>query len=248
MRAAACVAAMLLWLPAPVWAESLVSTLSDDAIRITSNFTGERIVVFGAVQGAQEGDPGYQVAVVVQGPSQDVVVRQKARVLGVWVNRESQAFHAVPSYYVMHVSPNFAQAIGADELQQYRLGVRSLPFAQAGGDPKLAGFARAVVDLKTRRGLYAERDSFVEFIGSGVFRTTFFLPSQIPTGDYRISVYLFRDQTFLGSTTDTLHVAKGGFSERVARFADKSALLYGLLCVALAVGTGWLAGIIFRRP
>ena len=54
--------------PAAGLAESLVSTLSDDAVEITSNFTGEQIVVFGAVRGVPEGNPGYEVAVVVQGP------------------------------------------------------------------------------------------------------------------------------------------------------------------------------------
>ena len=44
-----------------------------------------------------------------------------------------------------------------------------------------------------------------------------------------------------------LPIAKSGFSDRIARFADQNALVYGLLCVALAVGTGWLAGVIFRR-
>jgi uncharacterized protein (TIGR02186 family) len=238
-----------LLLATPAIGESLVSTLSDDAIQITSSFTGERIVVFGAVSDALPAAAGeYEVAVVVQGPPQNVIVRRKQRVLGVWANREAKSFSEVPSYYVMHVSPNFNQAVSSGELQQYRLGLRSLPFTQAGGDPSSAAFARAVINLKTSRGLYAERDSFVQFINPSVFRTTFFLPSQIPTGEYRISVYLFRDQSFLGGTTETLRVAKSGFSDRIARFADQNALVYGFMCVGLAVLTGWLAGVIFRRP
>ena len=69
-------------------AESLVSTLSDDAVEITSNFTGEQIVVFGAVRGMPADDTDYQVAIVVQGPDQDVVVRRKERLLGIWANRD----------------------------------------------------------------------------------------------------------------------------------------------------------------
>ena len=83
---------------------------------------------------------------------------------------------------------------------------------------------------------------------SHVFRTTFFLPSEIPTGEYRVSVYLFRGDAFLAGQTQTLNIEKRGFSERIARAADNQPLLYGLTCVFLAGLTGWLAGVIFRRP
>jgi uncharacterized protein (TIGR02186 family) len=236
-------------LPRPAAAESLVSTLSDDSVEITSNFTGERIVVFGAVRGVPDADASYEVAVVVEGPPQDVVVREKRRVLGVWANRRSREFDAVPSYYVMHLSGNFGAALAPEDLLQYRLGVASLDFAVAAReDPTTARFAQAFVALKTRRGLYGERPSEVDFLAPDVFRTTFFLPSDIPTGDYKVSVYLFRGKALLAGATQMLAIEKGGFSERIARAALDLPLLYGLVCVALAVLTGWLAGVIFRRP
>ncbi len=49
-RAALAIAALLALLQsAGVRAESLISTLSDDAVQITSSFTGERIVALGAL-------------------------------------------------------------------------------------------------------------------------------------------------------------------------------------------------------
>ena len=80
-------------------AEGLVSTLSDDAVQITSNFAGERIVVFGAVQNPSGDASKYQVAVVVQGPEQEVTVRRKGRILGVWANVASRPFSSVPSFF-----------------------------------------------------------------------------------------------------------------------------------------------------
>jgi uncharacterized protein (TIGR02186 family) len=230
-------------------AESLVSTLSDESVEITSNFTGEQIVVFGAIRGApQQGNPEYEVAVVVQGPDQDVIVRRKERLLGIWANRNSQEFEDVPSYYVMHLSENFAAAVDPDQLRQFRLGIASLPFVEAAADGTAQQFAAALADLKNRRGLYLERDDEVTFLAPDVFRTTFFLPSAIPTGEYRVSVYLFRDEAFLAGQTQTLRIEKGGFSERIARAAEDRPLPYGLAAVALAIFTGWFAGVIFRRP
>ena len=230
-------------------AESLIATLSDDDVQITSNFTGEQIVVFGAVRGGPEGDPGYEVAIVVQGPDQDLIVRRKERLLGIWANRTSREFDRVPSYYVMHLSQNFTSALDPDQFGPYRLGVRSLPFLQSAAGERISrGFAEAVVHLKTSQRLFEERVGEVEFLAPNVFRTNFFLPSEIPTGEYRVSVYLFRNQSFLAGQTEMLTVVKGGFSQRIAAIADEQPLVYGLVTVALAIFTGWLAGVIFRRP
>jgi uncharacterized protein (TIGR02186 family) len=108
-------------------------------------------------------------------------------------------------------------------------------------------FARALIDLKTASGLYAERKREVEFLAPDVFRTTFFLPSEIPTGEYRVAVYLFSGKTLLAGETQTLSIEKGGFSERIARAALDFPLPYGLVCVILAIFTGWLAGVMFKR-
>jgi uncharacterized protein (TIGR02186 family) len=230
-------------------AESLISTLSDNSVEITSSFTGEQIVVFGAVRGMPAENTDYQVAVVVQGPSEDVVVRRKGRVLGVWANRASREFANVPSYYVMHLSENFSGALTPADLVQYRLGVSSLDFVQqASGDAGAERFANALIGLKSARGLYAERKREVELLAPNVFRTTFFLPSDIPTGEYKVSVYLFRGTSFLAGQTQKLTIEKGGYSQRIARAAIIYPLPYGLVCVALAVFTGWFAGVIFRRP
>jgi uncharacterized protein (TIGR02186 family) len=235
--------------PRMAFAESLISTLSENAVEITSSFTGEKIVVFGAVRGIPSDDTGYEVAVVVQGPSQDVVVRQKKRVLGIWANRNSREFADVPSYYVMHLSENFSSAQTPADLVQYRLGVPSLSFVQdANGDATAERFAAALIGIKSARGLYAERKREVKFLAPNVFRTTFFLPSDIPTGEYRVSVYLFRGATFLAGQTQTLTIAKGGYSDRIARASVDHPFLYGLTCVAMAVFAGWFAGVIFRRP
>jgi uncharacterized protein (TIGR02186 family) len=249
VRRALALAALIALLSVAARAESLISSLSDDAVQITSSFTGERIVVFGAVRGAPTDATEYQVAVVVQGPPEDLVVRRKERMLGIWANRTARDFEDVPSYYVMHLSENFSASLSPDDLVQYRLGVTSLPFMQAAGrDPLSRRFARALAELKTQRGLYDDRGGTIDFLAPGVFRTTFFLPSDVPTGQYKVSVYLFRNSTFLAGQTQDLTIAKGGTSQEIARAALDYPLTYGLVCVALAVFCGWLAGVIFKRP
>jgi uncharacterized protein (TIGR02186 family) len=148
----------------------------------------------------------------------------------------------------MHLSENFSAAVEPRQLLEFRLGLQSLPFVQeAGSEATAQRFAEALIDLRTERALFAERQEAVEFLAPDVFRTTFFLPSDIPTGEYRVSVYLFRNEAFLAGETQILSIAKGGFSDRIARAAVDFPLSYGLVSVALAIFTGWLAGVIFRR-
>jgi len=241
--------AALLWLAAllgPAQAEQLVSTLSDGEIEITSNFAGSRIVVFGAVLNPEPG-ADYEVAVVVQGPPQDLVARRKSRVLGVWVNREAEEFFHVPSYYVVHLSANYASVATPEQRARYRLGLDNLPFVRSAYTPDAAAFARALIDIQSERGLFVERRDPIEFLAPNVFRTTFYLPAFIPTGLYQVSVYVFRKGTLVAAEVQSLDIEKSGYSARIARFSQEQPLAYGLVTVALAMMTGWIASVVFRR-
>ena len=54
-------------------------------------------------------------------------------------------------------------------------------------------------------------------------------------------------EVVLAGQTQLLSIAKGGFSERIASAAVGYPLYYGLACVVLALFTGWLGGVVFRR-
>src|SRR3712207_9379027 len=69
-------------------------------------------------------------------------------------------FRSVPSYYVTHLSRNFGPALDPNHLDEYRLGVRSLPFFQsAAAESTAEAFAEAVIDLKSDHALFAEKRS-----------------------------------------------------------------------------------------
>jgi len=236
--------------PCPAAANDLVATLSDSAVEINSSFTGSRIVVFGAVRETPGPEtPGeYGVAVVVEGPPEDMVVRRKENSLGIWVNRAEERFAGVPSYYVVHLSESLSQETSLRQLEQYRLGLENMPFLRDGPSaPETAEFARALIRLKAEQQLYVERSDAVTFLAPTVFRTTFFLPATIPTGDYRVGVYLFKGMTLLAGETETLVIEKIGLSAQIARFAREYGLLYGIVTVLLGVSVGWIAGVMLRR-
>src|SRR5690606_27696726 len=104
MRRLLAALAAILFAAAPAAAEHLIVALNTSDIRIDSDFTGDAITVFGVIERDEatvsRGSP-YDVAVLVRGPNETVVARQKEPLLFLWVNRSSETFTAAPSYYAI---------------------------------------------------------------------------------------------------------------------------------------------------
>src|SRR5258707_3708613 len=94
-------------------------------------------------------------------------------------------------------------------------------------------------------GLYSEHIGGVLFIGGTVFRSTIWIPANVPVGRYTVSVYLFSGNAFLADASDQFDITKTGFERYMFSISRSQSLLYGLGCVTVAPFTGWLAGVIF---
>ena len=83
-----------------VFAEDIQIGLSEERIAITSSFDGQNIVLFGTIEGGQEEalqNGRYDIAVIVEGPESDVVIRRKERSVGIWVNGASRSLRRNPT-------------------------------------------------------------------------------------------------------------------------------------------------------
>ncbi len=239
---------------APAGAENLVAALSADEVRIESNFTGTRIVVFGEIarDALTVGRPDpYDIAVVITGPETDVTTRRKGRFLGIWVNRDAETFSGVPSFLAVHTTRPAHEMATRSVLERHRIGLNflNLPIARASDVPMSdrANFRAALLRLRVASGLFAERSGTIDFLSESLFRTTVPLPANIPVGDYKVSTYLLRGGTLLAQDEQQLRIAKTGFEQFTYRLAHQYSAAYGLIAILLAIFTGWLAGVIFRR-
>lgn len=238
----------------PARSETLVTSLSAPEVSITSNFTGAEIVVFGVIERdavtVSRPEP-YDVAVVITGPPEDVVTRRKDRLLGVWVNRGSLTFLDVPSFYALHVSRPLEDVAANIVLKRRQIGVYNLILPAATGPGEQFAISRdyrdAFVRLRLKSGLYTEKAGAVKFLNKSLFRTTVPLPANVPDGDYKATIHLFRGGALLASQEQKLTIAKTGFEQVTYTLAQHQALLYGLACVLMAIFTGWVAGVVFRR-
>jgi uncharacterized protein (TIGR02186 family) len=236
-------------------AEQLVVALSTEEVRITSNFTGTSITVFGAIErdaATVSRAEFYDVVVAVKGPPETVVTRRKDRMFGIWLNSDSRTFVNIPSFYAIHSSRPLSEVTTPQILKRFQIGADNLVFpiaAETGADPTETddAFRDAFIRLKRSDGLFRSQAYGVTFPGTEIFQTAIQLPANVPIGRYAVMVYLFRDGAMLASDQSEIRIAKTGFEQFTFDLAHNQGLLYGLICVILAVFTGWLAGVIFRR-
>lgn len=244
-RIAAVLAAALA--AAPAAAETLVVALSAEEVRIASTFTGTTITVFGAIEDA-EGAGGYHIAIALEGPRTEAIVRRKDAVVGLWINRAEARFTNVPEFYAVHATAPLLEFAAREALVALGLGVDNLalgPTMPAG--VAATGFRQAVIRLRREAGHYVEDGVAVERIGENLFRTTFTLPADVPVGAYTVRAFLFREGALQADASTRLAISKTGGEQFVFDAAHENAWLYALAVILMAASIGWLGGIIFRR-
>jgi len=233
--------------------ESIQIGLSTDRVVITSDFSGADLTIFGAVDNA---DPQisrqgrYDVIVVLEGPAAPVVVWRRARVLGVWVNAQSESFVNVPVSYSVATTRVLQDITQPISYKQLSLGAQNIylePEDRKGNPAIIDEFTAALRERKLATGLYNENVGGVQFLSQTLFRATLNLPPNVPVGTHKARAFLFRNGQFMKETSSNLAIVKAGFEQRVYRNAHDYSLLYGLFAVALAMLTGWLGRIVFRR-
>ena len=80
-----------------------------------------------------------------------------------------------------------------------------------------------------------------------VFRTGIPLPAEIPVGTYNVDIKLLANGALIAKTETAFEIVKVGFEQFVANSARQHGLLYGLATALMALMTGWLASVVFRR-
>ncbi len=182
--------------------ETIEIGLSTETIAITSSFGGTDLTIFGALDNADpmiQRQGRYDIIVVLQGPSRDLVVRKKDRYLGVWVNSDSETFMGVPLSYSLASTRNLQDITEEKIYRQLSVGVRNFylvpedPGSLSGNIPT---FGNELREMKIRRGLYTQRIGGVEFISRTLFRATLNLPANVPVGRHKARALLFRNGVF----------------------------------------------------
>ena len=236
---------MMLAMTMPARAQDLIFDLSDHLIAITTAFTGTEVVGFGAL-----GTPG-DVVITVTGPSDYLTVRRAEPTAGVWINRESVTFTDAPTFYSLASSRPIEDFVSPATAERHGIGLENLRFRpiDADGLPQetVEQFRDGLVRRMQDEGLYYIEPAHVAFLGDRLFRTTITFPANVPTGQYNVTARVIRDGHEVSAQTTPLVVSKTGLGFNIYRFATVYSAEYGIMAIVLAVFTGWLASLVFRR-
>ena len=229
----------------------LVPDISAREVQIRYSFTGAQLLLFGAIiyPGGRLPEKPADIVVVLRGPVQPILIREKQKIAGIWMNADSTRFRSAPSFYAVASSRPIAQLVDERTAAIYEMGLGNLQLSPGGGNlpEKERRFEAGLLDLRKRQKLYSENPRGVEITDRVLYRATIGIPSQVPVGTYTAETFLIDRGAVIAVATRDIQINKFGFERFIAAAAERHALLYGLAAVALSLLLGWAAAAAFRR-
>jgi len=229
----------------------LVPDVSQERIEIRYSFTGAELLLFGAIlyPGGRAPDEDAEIAVVVKGPFQPLVVREKRKVAGIWMNVESARFRSAPAFYAVASSKPLSRLVEERTAAIYELGLQNLQLSPGSGSaPEVQRrFEAGLIDLMQRRQLYFEDPRGVKITEGVLYRARLAIPARVPVGDYTAETFLIQDGRILAGAVREIRIEKLGFERFVATAAERWSFAYGLAAVIVSLLLGWAASAVMRR-
>lgn len=227
----------------------LVPEVSQHEIQVRQGFTGTELLLFGAILNPDgtRAARGYDIVVVLKGPVRSIVLREKSKVAGVWINADSTEFRSAPTFFAVASSRPIKDIVDDRTAAIYELGLPWLQLSPIGAiDPEeQTRFAAGLVDLMQRQGLYQQNEKAVTVSEGVLYQARISLPSTVQVGTYTAETFAISRGKVVAASSTTVEVRKLGFERFVATAADQQALWYGLFAVAVSVAMGWIAGRLF---
>lgn len=228
----------------------LVPDVSSRTIDIKYSFSGEELLLFGAIlyPGQRLPSDRADIVVVLKGPVRPIILREKQRVAGIWVNADSLRLRSAPGFYAIGSSAPIEQLIDERTAAIYELGLANLQMSPVGfsAPDRLVRFEAGLIDLYRRMGLFFENGRAVEISDGVLYRARIPVPARVPEGMYRAETYLISRGRVIAVASRPVEIRKTGFERFVALAAQRNGLLYGICAVLLSVGLGYAASRLFK--
>ena len=218
--------------------------ISEDNIKIETNFIGKEVIIFGILNDDQE------TILTIKGPEKNAIIQKKERILGFWFNTKQITYNQIPSIFFIASSRNIkdilpTSTIIKEELSFDYLFENKLSQRNFISDVSLDTWNNNFVRIKKNKNLFKEYK--VDKIENKLFQTRFFFPAKSIPGEYKVNVYQIKNNIILNNKEKIINLKKSGLGSQIYNFANNNAAAYGLFTIIFAVLSGFLAATLFRR-
>ena len=218
--------------------------ISENNIKIETNFIGKEVIIFGILNDDQE------TIMTIKGPDKNAVIQKKERILGFWFNTKQITYNQIPSIFfiassneiedILPTSTIIKEELSFDYLLENKTSQRNFI-----SDISLDTWKDNFVRIKKNKNLFKEYD--IEKIDNKLFQTRIFFPAKSIPGEYKVNVYQIKNNLILNNKEKIITLKKSGVGSQIYNFAHKNAAAYGLFAVIFAILSGFLAATLFRR-
>ncbi len=218
--------------------------LSENSIKIETDFNGKEIIIFGILNEDQD------TLITIKGPEKNALIQKKERILGFWFNTKQITYNKIPSIFFIASSANLKdilpmstiikEELSFDLLLENKLSKRNFI-----SDISLEDWKDNFVRIKKDKSLFKEYS--VEKIDNKLFQTRVFFPAESIPGEYIVNVYQIKNNVILNKKEKIITLKKSGIGSQIYDFAHKNAAAYGFFVIIFAILSGFLAATLFRR-
>ena len=218
--------------------------ISENNIKIETNFIGKEVIIFGILNDDQE------TIMTIKGPEKNALIQKKERILGFWFNTKKITYNQIPSIFfiassneiedILPTSTIIKEELSFDYLLENKTSQRNFI-----SDISLDTWKSNFVRIKKNKNLFKEYE--IENIDNKLFQTRIFFPAKSIPGEYKVNVYQIKDNLIINNKEKVITLKKSGIGDQIYNFAHKNAAAYGLFAIIFAVLSGFLAATLFRR-
>ncbi len=223
----------------------IVADLSQENVKISTDFQGAKILLFGAYDGKK----GDDIIVIVTGPKGLVTVQKKEKILGVWVNTRKVNYINTPKYLSISSNRRIDDILNKKTQKISEIGLNNLKIRIQPGIKveKEGNWRQALTRNMLKSNLWSINENSVTLNKDSLFRSYLKLPSNVITGQFEVKILHYRNSKLVSQQVNSINVSKSGISAEIYDIAQNYSTLYGIFAVLLAVLVGWGSNLIFRK-
>ena len=234
---------LLILIPNAILAEAYFD-ISENNIKIETNFTGKEVIIFGILNDGQE------TIMTIKGPQKNAVIQKKERIFGFWFNTKQITYNEIPSVFFIASSKNIEDILPASTIIKEELSFNYLLENKTSqrnfiSDVSLDNWKDNFVRINKNKNLFKKYN--VEKIDNKLFQTRIFFPAKSIPGEYKVNVYQIKNNLILNNKEKIITLKKSGVGSQIYNFAHNNAAAYGLFAIIFAIMSGFLAATLFRR-